>query len=143
MANKNYRAIPNDYNQYIQLYMVIQKIQSVTNNSSLNLLLKIIKNALVGSINSFTLYGESVALELDKIYLENKINDILSNKNMKFVEISNTTGQMAITKSFKLATVFNMYIIIYGMPQFGVGFDPVKISILVDILKRKNIDPYT
>jgi hypothetical protein len=143
MADKNYTAIPNDYTQYIQLYIVIQKIQSVTKNKALSLLLKIIKEALVGSIQSYTLYGENVALQLDKIFLENKVNEILSNKNMIFAETANTCGKMTITKSFRLATVFNMYILIYGMPQYGVGFDPTKISYLIDILKRKGIDPYS
>jgi hypothetical protein len=29
------------------------------------------------------------------------------------------------------------------MPASGVGFDPVKLSFLVDILTEKGIDPYT
>jgi hypothetical protein len=47
-----------------------------------------------------------------------------------------------ITKSFKLASVFNNYILIYGLPKYGVGFDPAKIAFLADLLKKKGIDPY-
>jgi hypothetical protein len=28
------------------------------------------------------------------------------------------------------------------MPEFGVGFDQIKISYLIDILKQNGIDPY-
>jgi len=142
MANKNYEMIPNNYNQYVQLYMVLQKIQYKTKNKNLLLLLKIIQDALVGSINTYTLYGETIMLKLDKTNLEKKVDEILSNKNVKFVEMSNTSGQMTITKSIKLAAVFNYYITIYGMPAYGVGFDPTKIAYLVDILKTRGINPY-
>jgi hypothetical protein len=66
----------------------------------------------------------------------------LTGKNEKVVEMAQASGQLNITKSFKLAPVFNYYIIIYGMPAYGVGFDPVKINFLVDILKSKGINPY-
>ena len=56
--------------------------------------------------------------------------------------VATATGQLAITKTFKLANVFNCYLIIYGMPAPGVGFDPVKINFLVKILKQNGIDPY-
>jgi hypothetical protein len=32
--------------------------------------------------------------------------------------------------------------LIYGLPQYGVGFDPVKIAFLADLLKKQGIDPY-
>jgi hypothetical protein len=97
---------------------------------------------LVGAINSYALYGSNVSLTLDKVGLNKTINDILTGKNEKFIEMAQATGQLTITKSFKLAPVFNYYIIIYGMPAFGVGFDPIKINFLVDVLKSKGINPY-
>jgi hypothetical protein len=30
----------------------------------------------------------------------------------------------------------------YGMPAYGVGFDPVKLSIISNILIENGIDPY-
>jgi hypothetical protein len=70
------------------------------------------------------------------------VNDILSNKNEKFVEVATATGQLTIVKTFKLAAVFNYYIIIYGMPAYGVGFDPTKINFLVTILEGLGVDPF-
>jgi len=142
MANRTYFNIPNDYDQYVQLYVILQQIQIKTKNSSLLLLLKIAEDTLVGAINSYTLYGENLVLNVDKSGLQQKINDILSNKNEKFVEVAAATGQLAISKTFKLAPVFNYYIIIYGMPAFGVGFDPAKINFLVNMLQQHGINPF-
>jgi hypothetical protein len=142
MSNKTYEMIPNNYNQYIQLYMILNKLQKTIHNSKLLLLLNIIREGLVGSINSYTIYGENISLRLDKRNLELKVDEILSNKNVKMVNMSNTSGQMSIKKTIKLAAVFNYYILIYGMPEYGVGFDPIKISYLVDILKQRGIHPY-
>ena len=142
MANKNYEKIPNDFNKYVQFYVIIKEIQTKTKNASLLILLKLAQEALVGAINTYTIYGDNVVLRLDKTFLERKVDDILSNKNQKLVEIANSSGQLTITKTFKLAPVFNYYIMIYGMPAFGVGFDPAKINYLVSILKNRGINPY-
>jgi len=142
MANKNYESIPNNYQQYIQLYMVLQQIQSKIKNQNLLLLLKLTQDTLVGAINSYSIYGDNVVLRLDKTYLQGQIDTILSQQNQRVVELATSTGQLTITKTFKLAAVFNYYILIYGMPAYGVGFDPAKISYLVDILTKRGIDPY-
>ena len=52
MVNKNYESIPNSYQQYIQLYMVVQQIQSKIKNQNLLLLLSMVQDTLVGAINS-------------------------------------------------------------------------------------------
>jgi hypothetical protein len=142
MQNRTYYNIPTDYDEYVQLYVILQQIQTQTQNSSLLLLLRIAEDALVGAINSYTLYGENLVLNVDKSALQQKVNDILSNKNEKFVEVATATGQLTVTKTFKLAAVFNYYIIIYGMPAYGVGFDPTKINFLVTILEGLGVDPF-
>jgi ribosomal protein L12E/L44/L45/RPP1/RPP2 len=142
MANQRYENIPNDYNKYVTLYVILYKVLQNTNNPQLKLLFKITQEALMGAMNSITIYGDKLYLELQVNTLQQNLNDVLSNKNQKVVEIANATGQLNINKSFKLATVFNDYILIYGLPEFGVGFDPVKIEFLADLLKKKGIDPY-
>ena len=143
MVDKNYESIPNSYQQYLELYMVLQQIQSKIKNQNLLLLLSMVQDTLVGAINSYTIYGDNVVLRLDKTYLQGQIDTILSQQNQRVVELATSTGQLTITKTFKLAAVFNYYILIYGMPAYGVGFDPAKISYLVDILTKRGIDPYS
>jgi hypothetical protein len=142
IEHKLYEQIPNDYEKYIKLYVIVNKVKANIKNDKLLTLVQIAQEALVGAINSYALYGSNVSLTLDKVGLNKTINDILTGKNEKFVEMAQASGQLSITKSFKLAPVFNYYIIIYGMPAFGVGFDPVKINFLVDVLKSKGVNPY-
>lgn len=142
MANKQYEQIPRDYDLYVDLYVSVDKVKRKIKNNKLLALINIVEDALMGAINSYALYGYNISLNLDKVGLKKTIDDILTGKNEKVVEMAQATGQLNITKSFKLAPVFNYYIIIYGMPAYGVGFDPIKINFLVDILKSKGINPY-
>jgi hypothetical protein len=142
MANKTYENIPSDYNKYTQLVSDLKVIQTKTTNSTLTLLLKIAEETLVGAVNSYALYGDNLILQVDKTNLEKRVNDILTDKNTKLVENTFSYSNMSVQKTFKLAAVFNYYIMIYGLPAQGVGFDPVKISFLVNILTEKGIDPY-
>ena len=142
IAEKKYEQIPKDYNIYVDLYVSIDKVKQKLKNNKLLTLIRIVEDALMGAINSYALYGYNISLNLDKVGLKKTIDDILTGKNEKVVEMAQASGQLNITKSFKLAPVFNYYIIIYGMPAYGVGFDPVKINFLVDILKSKGINPY-
>lgn len=142
MAEKHYEQIPNDYQRYLGLYVTLQKVIGRTSSSPLRLLFQLAQEALVGAINSYTIYGDNLLLKLDKTNLQNKVNDILSNKNEKLVELANTSGQLSVKKSFKLAAVFNNYILIYGCPAFGVGFDPAKIDFLAGVLRKMGVNPY-
>jgi hypothetical protein len=142
MANKTYEKIPANYTQYTELVSGLKTIQSKTTNATLTLLLKIAEETLVGAVNSFTLYGDNLLLQVDKANLEKRVNDILTDKNTRLVEDTFSYSNMSVQKTFKLAAVFNYYIMIYGLPTQGVGFDPVKISFLITILTEKGIDPY-
>lgn len=142
MANKTYENIPSNFNDYTILVSQLKIIQTKTDNTTLTLLLKIAEETLVGAVNSFTLYGDNLLLQIDKANLEKRVDDILRDKNVGLVENTFSYNNMSLTKTFKLATVFNYYIMIYGLPAPGVGFDPVKISFLVTILTEKGIDPY-
>jgi len=142
MAMKQYEKIPNDYQRYLGLYVTLQRVIGRTASAPLRLLFQLAQEALVGAINSYTIYGDNLLLKLDKTNLQNKINDILSNKNEKLVELANTSGQLSVKKSFKLAAVFNNYILIYGCPAYGVGFDPAKIDFLAGVLRKMGVNPY-
>jgi len=142
MANKTYENIPSNFNDYTILVSQLKVIQTKTDNTTLSLLLKIAEETLIGAVNSFTLYGDNLLLQIDKANLEKRVDDILRDKNVGLVQNTFSYNNMSLTKTFKLATVFNYYIMIYGIPAQGVGFDPVKISFLVTILTEKGIDPY-
>lgn len=142
VAQKKYETLPQEYSEYIKLYMVVRSIKYKTKNKTILLLLNIVEDALVAAINVYTLYGDNVSLKIDKVNLEKKIEEILSDKNNTTISMMNTSGQLRITKSFKLKAIFNYYVIIYGMPAFGVGFEPVKIAFLEEIMKKNGLNPY-
>ena len=142
MANKQYEKIPNSYTNYLGFYMTLQKVISQTQNPQLRLLFQLAQETLVGAINSYTIYGDNLILKLDKTNLQKKVNDVLSGKNETILEVATATGQLSLKKTFKLAPVFNTYILLYGCPEFGVGFDPSKISFLADLLTKMDINPY-
>jgi hypothetical protein len=142
MANKTYENIPSSYDEYASLVSNLKIIQSKTTNSTITLFLKIAEDTLIGAVNSYALYGDNLILQVDKANLEKRVNDILTDKNTKLVKNTFSNSNMSVQKTFKLAAVFNYYIMIYGIPAPGVGFDPVKNTFLVNILTEKGIDPY-
>ena len=142
MALKKNENIPSDHEQYVKLFMFLRLLISKTRDKNLVLLYQIAQDTLTGAVNSYSLYGINLSLQIDKQNLQKKINDILTGKNEKVVEFAPVTGQLAVQKVFTLAAVFNYYILIYGMPAYGVGFDPVKISFLTGVLTNMGINPY-
>lgn len=142
LANKTYDKIPTDYNKFLRLYNSIHaSYLKASNNSSLKLLFLITQEGLVGSMNAYGLNFSNVELTLQNQLLEQEIEDILSGKNKK-PALGANTGQFTIQKTFKLAPLFSYYIMLYGMPAPGVGFDQDKLSMLLKILENNCIDPY-
>jgi hypothetical protein len=142
LANKLYNNIPSDYAIYVYYYNLVKEFEVKTKNTTILMLLKIIEHLLVGSINTFGIYSQNLMLQKDKLILQTKINDILSSKNVTNVEVTCNSGTINMTKTFTLATVFNAYILVYGLPEPGVGFDPIKVAFLASILKDAGVDPY-
>jgi hypothetical protein len=142
VAKRKFEKVPKEYEEYLKLFMVVRSIKYKTANKTLLLLLNIVEDALVAAINTYTIYGENLMFRIDKINLEKKIEDILSNKNTVAIQMMNTSGQLKITKVFKLKAIFNYYILLFGMPLFGEGFDPIKMSFLEETMKKNGINPY-
>jgi hypothetical protein len=105
-------------------------------------LMKLILELFKGTFLSTYIYGDYLAARIQNSNLRTQINDVLANKNVKNIDTVGGTGQMSITKTFRLAPVYNYYITVYGMPQNGVGFDSVKISYLAKVLTLNDINPY-
>lgn len=142
LANKTYDKTPIDYDKYLRLYhtVMISK-KKVGGNKNLKLLFQITENSLEGAFNAYGLHFTTIELTLQNTLLQKTIDDILSGKNLKSA-LTNTTGQFSIQKSFTLAPLFSYYILLYGMPEPGVGFDQNKLSLLLSILEKHCIDPY-
>ena len=117
MASKNYEAIPNNYDHYAQLQEGLHELQAQTTDPDITLLLQIAEHTLTGAINSYTIYGENILLRVDKTTLENSVSELLNEVNVETVNDGETTSSLSLTRSFRLAAVYNYYIMIYGMKQ--------------------------
>jgi hypothetical protein len=143
LANATYAGIPgSNLNQYFELFETLQHYLNNSNCPDINLLLKIAGEGLQGSLNAYNLNYINTTLKLNNAQLLQSNNQILAGIN-SVNAISNTSGQFVLTKSFKIAPLFSYYIMVYGFPAQGVGFDQNKLSMLLEILEDNDIDPYT
>ena len=141
LANKNYDKIPTDYTKFLHLFHIIRASYNKAGSNNMRLLLKITEEGLVGAMNSYGLNFSVIESTLQNTMLKQTIEDILSGKNVKSAFGSNT-GQLTLKKTFTLAPLFSYYILLYGMPEAGVGFDQNKISILLEIFEKNGMNPY-
>lgn len=141
LANRQYQSISNDLNKSLLLYDEVYQQKALATNTNLLILLQITMDGIQGTMNAYTLYTQNISLTLSNIILEKKIEDILSGKN-ETNAISDTCGQFTATKTFVLAPLFSYYIMMYGLPAFGVGFDPEKLALILKVLTANGIDPY-
>ena len=141
MAFRKYLEIPDSVPLYLSLNDTISKTISNQRNTNLRLLFQIAKDGMTGALNSKTLSSTNADLNIRVVMLNKKVEDILSGKN-DVVALHETCGKMSITKTFKLAPLYSYYIQVYGMPAYGVGFDAIKLSLLVSILNKYGINPY-
>jgi len=140
MATLHYDLIPGNYIELMQLYNIILTSYRNTNNSTLKLLLKITGEALISSMNTFGLFQSNNQLNTEIIVLNQKINQLEHPVITENISVS--SGNLSLTKTFTLAPIFSIYISLYGMPKQGVGFDPNRMSDLLVILEKNGIDPY-
>jgi len=132
LASNNYQNIPADYDTYMNL---LYTLNSYTNYpcDSFHLLFSIVKDALIGSSTMSTLFQNNNELNITISILNKKIDDILSGVN-KIKAIGNVQGTIEFKKTIKLAPLYSFYIIFFGVPAFGVGFNQDILTTLHNII---------
>lgn len=142
MAERKYLQISQDMDKYLTLDYQVGLNLATVKNSNVKLLLEIARDGLTGALHSRTLNTDVTELTIKNTILEQRIEDILSGKN-EVSAMDDTCGEFVITKTFKLAPLYSYYIMLYGLPAFGVGFDPAKLTLVADILRRYCIEPFS
>jgi len=140
-ALKQYLEIPELMSQYLSLNDTMTASIAKQRNTNLRLLFQIANDGLLGALNSKTLNADNIDLKFQVLMLNKKVDDILSGKN-EVVALGDVRGEFTITKTFKLAPLYSYYIYLYGMPEYGVGFDAAKLSLLVAIMNKYGINRY-
>ena len=141
MAKRKYLDIPTSVPTFLALNDIMLNAISEQKNTNLRLLFQIARDGMDGALNSRKLFSDNADLEVRVLMLNNKVDEILSGKN-EVKAIGCTTGNISITKTFKLSPLYSYYIYLYGMPAYGVGFDATKLSLLATIMTKYGINPY-
>lgn len=141
LANRQYPNIPFSEQEYLLLNSIVTNEIAAQTNNNLKKLLHLAIDGMTGSRHGRTLNEDNVDLNLQVLLLNRKVDDILSKKN-EVTAMGGTSGEFVITKTFKLAPLYSYYIFLYGMPAYGVGFEPSKLNILAGMLQKYNINPY-
>jgi len=141
MALRKYLKIPDSIPAFLGLNETMLNAISKQRNSNLRLLFKIARDGMDGALHCRAHTIENTELNIQVMLLNKKNDEILSGKN-EVKAIGNTSGQFAITKTFKLAPIYSYYIYLYGMPAYGVGFDATKLSLLATIMTKYGVNPY-
>jgi hypothetical protein len=141
LADRKYDKIPQDYQKFLHLFNTVTTSYNKVSNKDIKTLLKVTQEGLQGAMNAYGLNVTVTDLTFKNTLLQNTINDMISGKNVKSA-FSSSAGQFTIKKSFTLAPLFSYYIMLYGMPEPGAGFDQHKLSVLLEVLERNFINPY-
>jgi hypothetical protein len=137
LATKKYESIRSNYSQYLTILKTLKTINII--DPVMKLLIRIAEDAIHGAVDSVSLNSTYIASQIKILELNKYIDEILSNKNVKSTMSTGITADMKTEKMFKLSPIFSYYIYIYGMPEFGKGFDSNKVSLIQELaVKTKN-----
>ena len=135
LSKQQYETISTDIEALSNILAKIKSFQIWnTGEESIQLIMNIVEDALMGSLNMAALYMNNVYDEYKITLLQSKENDILSKKN-QMASMESSEGQFMIQQSVFLTPLYNNYIYLYGLPKFGVGFDPDKLVFVEKLLR--------
>jgi len=138
MALRKYLEIPTSVPAFLSLNDIMLNAISKQKNTNLRLLFQIARDGMDGALHSKTLFTTNADLDIRVLMLTKKNEEILSGKN-EIKALVTSSGQFSITKTFKLSPLYSYYIYLYGMPAYGVGFEPTKLSLLTSIMAKYGV----
>jgi len=142
LANKTYANIPVDFSQYLKLRNIANNaVLKYRENPALSILFQITVDGITGAINTYGLNTLNTETQVQNLYLQNVLQEIINGVNVTKV-FDETSGTLSMKQNFQLAPLFRYYISMYGLPAPGVGFDPVKLSLILTAMENSGIDPY-
>lgn len=135
MASKTYEKIPTEFDAYANVLNQIKSFQVwESKEDAIQMMMNIVETGLLGSLNMGVLYMNNAYDEYKLSMLNKEEHDVLSKKNQKST-MSATAGQYTYEQSVFLSPLYNNYIYMYGMPKFGVGFDPDKLLFVEKLMR--------
>jgi len=143
LADRDYANIPVNFSQYLKLREVANNaVLKYKSNSALSLLFQITVDGITGAINSYGLNTLNTETQVQNLYLQNTLQEIINGVNVTKA-FDGASGTISMKQTFQLAPLFKYYIRMYGVPAPGVGFDPVKLALILTAMENSGIDPYS
>lgn len=135
MASKKYEKIPTEFDAYANVLNQIKTFQVwETKEDAIQMMMNIVETGLLGSLNMGVLFMNNAYDEYKLNMLNKEEQDILTKKNQKST-MTSTEGQFTYEQNVFLSPLYNNYIYMYGMPKFGVGFDPDKLLFVEKLMR--------
>ena len=135
MASKTYEKIPTEFDAYANVLNQIKTFQVwETKEDAIQMMMNIVETGLLGSLNMGVLFMNNAYDEYKLNMLNKEEQDILTKKNQKST-MTSTEGQFTYEQNVFLSPLYNNYIYMYGMPKFGVGFDPDKLLFVEKLMR--------
>jgi hypothetical protein len=142
LANKTYENIPVDFTQYLKLRQIANNaVTKYKGIAALSILFQITVDGITGAINTYGLNTLNTETQVQNVYLQGVIQEIVNGVNVNKA-FDDATGTLAMKQTIQLAPLFRYYISLHGLPDPGVGFDPVKLALVLTALENSGIDPY-
>jgi hypothetical protein len=141
LIDQEYEKLPSDLEKYVELLNLLTNLEIKTKNPNIQLLLKITRDGLIGTMNVLGLNIHNVELNIKNVLLQNRLDNIISSKNEKNLIVS-SENNYNLKKTFTLLPLYSYYISLFGIPEQGLGFDLNKIQMIKTILETNNINPY-
>ena len=108
LANQTYSNISDNYIQYVRLRDIaistMEKYNTI--NPALALMFQITVDGITGAINSTGLNNTNTELRVQNIYLQNVLEEMLSEINVKKT-FDETSGTLSMKKTFQLAPLLS------------------------------------
>lgn len=136
MRNKVYNKIPTDIIATSLLYNKINDVHTSATNDNLSKLLAITMDGLMGAMDANFLNSRAVSLTIDNKVLTKRVDDILAGKN-DAEAMSGGGGQVGMTQTMTLSPIVSTYILVYGLPAAGMGFDPVRMATIIRVMNER------
>lgn len=133
LENQNYEKMNCDLVEYSYLYEKIRKMILKTKDPGIQLLFKISLQGLTGAVHAFEMNDKNINMNLELMKIKNKtliMNDVYEN----------TENALEVVQTFTLAPLYSYYILLFGVPTHG--FEPIKITKIMEVLNKYGIHPY-
>lgn len=133
LETRNYEKMNCDLIEYSELYEKIQKMSLKIKDPAIQILFKISLQGLTGAIHAFELNDRNIHMNLELMQIRNKsmiMNDVYEN----------TENALEMIQTFTLAPLYSYYILLFGVPTHG--FEPNKITKIMEVLNKHGIHPY-